>query len=120
MKASIVNISVVTVMVFISAAVYAQSKGSDPTPRTFITPDSASKVRIYEAKQRRNTGVLEQNAVQSTSQVSSSGFAKSCNTTIGPAAGSQANASGNSGRYGAGNNKDSTVIVTGDVINVCK
>jgi hypothetical protein len=121
MKASIVNISVAAMMVFISAAAYAQSKGSDPTPRTFITPDSASKVRVYEAKQRRSIGVLEQNAVQSTSQVSSSGFAKSCNTTIGPAAGSQANSSGNSGRYGAGNaNKDSTVIVTGDVINVCK
>ncbi len=120
MKMSVVNISVATLTIFISVAACAQTKGADPTPRTFITPDSASKVRIYEAKQRRNMGVLEQNAMQSTSQVSSSGFAKSCNTTIGPAAGSQANASGNSGRYGAGNNKESTVIVTGDVINVCK
>jgi hypothetical protein len=121
MKASIVNISVAAMMIFVSAAVYAQSKGSDPTPRTFITPDSASKVRVYEAKQRRNLGILGQEVTQTSTQVSSSGFAKSCNTTIGPAAGSQANTTGNSGRYGTGNaNKDSTVIVTGDVINVCK
>ncbi len=121
MKASIVHISVTMAMVLGAAAACAQSRGADPTPRTFITPDSASKVRVHEAKQRRSLGVLGQDAVQSTTQVSSSGFAKSCNTTIGPAAGSQAGSSGGSGRYGVGNaNKDSTVIVTGDVINVCK
>lgn len=121
MKASIVHISVAMVMVLSAVAAQAQNKPSDPTPRTFITPDSASKVRVHEAKQRRTIGLIGQETVQNSTQVSSSGFAKSCNTTIGPAAGSQANSGGNSGRYGVGNaNKDSTVIVTGDVINVCK
>jgi hypothetical protein len=109
------------VIIFISTAVQAQNKNADPTPRTFITPQSASKVRVYEAKQRRSFGMDTQGTVRNSTQVASSGFAKSCNTTIGPSGGNQNSNSGNSGRYGTGSaNKDSTVIVTGDVINVCK
>lgn len=115
MNASILNILLGAVIVSISAAVCAQNKNSDPTPRSFITPQNASKVRIYEAKQRRNFGVDSQGVVQNSTQVASSGFAKSCNTTIGPSGGNQTN----SGRSGSAP-KESTVIVTGDVINVCK
>jgi hypothetical protein len=121
MKLSILTMSVGSVIIFISTAVYAQNKNADPTPRTFITPQSASKVRVYEAKQRRSFGMDTEGTVRNSTQVASSGFAKSCNTTIGPSGSNQNSNSGNSGRYGTGNaNKDSTVIVTGDVINVCK
>ena len=98
----------------------AQNKNSDQTPRTFITPQSASKVRIFEAKQRRSFGLDTASVVSTSTQVGASGSAKSCNTNIGPAAPS-GNATSGSGRYGPGSNtRDSTVIVTGDVINVCK
>lgn len=118
MKAFALIISVGSVIIFMSAAAHAQNKNSDPTPRNFITPQSASKVRIYEAKQRRGFGVDTERTVRNSTQVGSSGQAKSCNTTIGPSGGSN---TGNSGRYGVGNShRENTVIVTGDVINVCK
>ena len=103
-----------------ASAAHAQGRNADPTPRNFITPQGASKVRVYEAKQRRNFGVNTEVTINSSTQVSSSGYAKSCNTTIGPTGANQGT-TGNTARYGAGNsNKESTVIVTGDVINVCK
>lgn len=121
MKVTVFTMTLGGVIIFISTAVYAQNKNGDPTPRTFITPQSASKVRVYEAKQRRSFGMDTEATVRSSTQVSSSGYAKSCNTTIGPSGGNQNSNSGNSGRYGMGNtSSDNTVIVTGDVINVCK
>jgi hypothetical protein len=120
-KLSALTVSLGGVIIFISTAAFAQNKNADPTPRTFITPQSASKVRVFEAKQRRSFGVDAEGTVRNSTQVSSSGYAKSCNTTIGPSGSGQGNNSGNSGRYGMGNSsRENTVIVTGDVINVCK
>jgi hypothetical protein len=98
---------------------YAQKANSDPTPRTFMTPQSASKIRVFEAKQWRMFGIEPDNLATSKTQVGASGTAKSCSTNIGPSAASLSN--NNSGRYGPGQaTQDSTVIVTGDVISVCK
>jgi hypothetical protein len=102
-----------------NTSAWAQQRNSDPTPRTFMTPQAASKVRVYEAKQRRMFGLDTEAMVQQQTQVGASGSAKSCNTNIGPSQAAQ-NSNG-SGRYGLGqSSRDSTVIVTGDVINVCK
>jgi hypothetical protein len=99
-------------------ATAAMAQAGDPTPRTFMGPDSASKVRVYEAKRWRNFGVDPQALAERSVTVTPTGRSKACNTTIGPSAGGTS-----SGRYGPGNarsSNDSTVIVTGDVINVCK
>ncbi len=119
---SCLQVAIITCGVMgVTGGVYAQQKNSDPTPRTFMTPQSASKVRVYEAKQRRQFGLDTERLVQTSTQVGASGSAKSCNTTIGPSGGIGTQQQGNSGRYGsAASQRDSTVIVTGDVINVCK
>lgn len=99
--------------------VWAQAeKNADPTPRRFMGPDSASKVRLYEAKRRRNFGVDPGTLVQQSMAATSAGQTKACNTTIGPAPAAGQSSTG-SGYRGNGQN-NSTVIITGDVINVCK
>jgi hypothetical protein len=104
-----------------AASSQAQQKNSDPTPRTFMTPQAASKVRVYEAKQRKMFGLETQTLVDRSTQTGASGAAKSCNTNIGPSLSAQNTTASGTGRYGPGQSaRDSTVIVTGDVINVCK
>lgn len=100
------------------APAWAQAeKNADPTPRRFMGPDSASKVRVYEAKRRRNFGVDPDGVVRQSTVATSAGQTKACNTTVGPTA--NAGSTSGSGWRGTGQN-NSTVIITGDVINVCK
>lgn len=95
-------------------ALAQQAPPSDPTPRKFMAPASATKVRIYEAKRWRNFGV-DAEAVSQRVVATSAGQTRSCNTTIGPAA-----AATQTTGYRQNSQADSTVIISGDVINVCK
>ena len=92
-------------------------KNADPTPRRFMGPESASKVRLYEAKRRRNFGVNPDVLVQQSTVTTSAGQTKACTTTVGPSAPS---GQGSGANWRSGGQNNSTVIVTGDVINVCK
>lgn len=94
-------------------ALAQQTPPSDPTPRKSMAPASATKVRIYEAKRWRNFGV-DAEAVSQRVVATSAGQTRSCNTTIGPA--TSAPQTG----YRQNGQADSTVIISGDVINVCK
>lgn len=116
-KVKVLALLIVGLMVGLPALAQAE-KNADPTPRRFMGPDSASKVRLYEAKRRRNFGVDPDALVQRSTTSTSAGQTKACTTTIGPspAAGQSSNGSG----YRGNGENNSTVIITGDVINVCK
>lgn len=99
-----------------------QAKDGDPTPRKGIDPIDAAKVKQFEARRWLGFGAdgVQPEQVRSTVNGSIPGR-RSCTTQIGPSAGADTGPAGQpvtSPRFGRGN--DSTVIVTGSVINLCR
>lgn len=96
----------------------ANAASSDPTPRTTMSARTAAKVHVSEAKQWRLPDASANSATERVVTTTPSGRTQSCTTSVGPAAAPSAGFAPTGSRMGA--QRESTVIVTGDVINVCK
>lgn len=109
-------------LAFSQAAWGAPAKDGDPTPRKGMDASDAAVIKQFEAK--RWLGAAGAQGAQSEQVRTISGSIpgrQSCSTQIGPSAPAAVGPTGlpaTSPRFGQ--NKDSVVIVTGSVINVCR
>ena len=106
------------------AAWAAPASDGDPTPRKGIDPADAALIKQFEAKRWLGTAPGTQGGTSDQVRTSISGSIpgrQSCNTQIGPAAPSAVGPAGQpttSPRFGQA--RESVVLVTGNVINVCR
>jgi hypothetical protein len=90
----------------------------DPTPRRSMDPHDHAKVQQIKAQRWMNFGAND-NAVSHTDYQGAGSGSKGCTTNIGSTPASAPRAGEASGRYGP-QPRQTTVIVTGSVINACK
>jgi hypothetical protein len=112
------------VLAFGQTAWAASGNDGDPTPRKGIDPSDAAVIKQFEAKRWLSTapGTVggSSDAVRTNVSGSIPGR-QSCNTQIGPSAPAAVGPAGqptSSPRFGQARN--SVVLVTGNVINVCR
>jgi hypothetical protein len=100
------------------------NNNGDPTPRKGIDPSDAALIKQFEAKRWLGTAPGNQGGSSDQVRTSTSGSIpgrQSCNTQIGPSAPAAVGPAGQpttSPRFGQA--RDSVVLVTGNVINVCR
>lgn len=102
----------------------ASPKDGDPTPRKGIDPADAATIKQIEAQRWLRTGAGLKGASTGQVRTSVSGSIpgrQTCSTQIGPAAAGDVGPAGQpttSPRFGQP--RESIVLVTGSVINVCR
>lgn len=98
------------------ALAHADGNG-DPTPRLSLDPRDEAKVRQVMANRWHDFGANQNTITRTVNQ--GAGGIRGCTTNIGPAQSVDATQPLSSGRYGP-KPQNSTVVVAGSVINVCR